>query len=156
MKQNPCLVLFSIFIIVSCFIVEIHGKRQAKSLAHLSKSQLKQLAGIDTSLFEVHGNVDESNIDVVHDGQRLDEPEGLKEKDRIGRLPGQPKVNFTHYGGYVTVNKTAGRALYYYFAEAHHNKDSLPLLLWLNGGNNYNYFFFLLFCLFSLIAAVME
>uniref|UniRef100_A0A2N9HTT5 Carboxypeptidase n=1 Tax=Fagus sylvatica TaxID=28930 RepID=A0A2N9HTT5_FAGSY len=60
--------------------------------------------------------------------------EGLKEKDRIERLPGQPHVNFSQYGGYVTVNNSAGRALYYYFVEAQHSKDSLPLLLWLTGG----------------------
>ena len=60
--------------------------------------------------------------------------EGLKEKDRIERLPGQPHVNFSQYGGYVTVNNSAGHALYYYFVEAQHSKDSLPLLLWLTGG----------------------
>ncbi|KAF3957327.1 hypothetical protein CMV_017648 [Castanea mollissima] len=59
---------------------------------------------------------------------------GLKQEDRIERLPGQPYVNFSQYGGYVTVDKSAGRALYYYFVEAHHSKNSLPLLLWLNGG----------------------
>jgi serine carboxypeptidase-like clade 2 len=63
--------------------------------------------------------------------------EGLKEKDRIKSLPGQPKVKFNQYGGYVTVDKKAGRAFFYYFAEADNqrDKDSLPLLLWLNGGN---------------------
>uniref|UniRef100_A0A2K1Z9L9 Uncharacterized protein n=1 Tax=Populus trichocarpa TaxID=3694 RepID=A0A2K1Z9L9_POPTR len=38
------------------------------------------------------------------------------------------------YGGYVTVDKSAGRALYYYSVEAQHSKESSPLLLWLNGG----------------------
>ena len=42
-------------------------------------------------------------------------------------------MNFSQYGGYVTVNKEAGRALYYYLTEAENSKD-LPLLLWLNGG----------------------
>ncbi|KAL1559579.1 Serine carboxypeptidase-like 40, variant 2 [Salvia divinorum] len=59
----------------------------------------------------------------------------MRESDRIEKLPGQPPVRFTQYGGYVTVNQTAGRAFYYYFAEAqraHHKK--MPLLLWLNGG----------------------
>ena len=60
--------------------------------------------------------------------------EGMKEKDRIERLPGQPDgVNFSQYGGYVTVDKQAGRALYYYFVEAP-DAASKPLLLWLNGG----------------------
>uniref|UniRef100_A0A2N9HPE0 Carboxypeptidase n=1 Tax=Fagus sylvatica TaxID=28930 RepID=A0A2N9HPE0_FAGSY len=81
---------------------------------------------------QTHGNkqvqayhVNESNVYAQ---------EGLKEKDRIERLPGQPHVNFSQYGGYVTVNNSAGRALYYYFVEAQHSKDSLPLLLWLTGG----------------------
>ncbi|KAH6814366.1 serine carboxypeptidase-like 40 [Perilla frutescens var. frutescens] len=60
--------------------------------------------------------------------------EGLKEHDRIERLPGQPEVQFNQYGGYVTVNRTTGRAFFYYFVEAHHAHNSLPLLLWLNGG----------------------
>jgi hypothetical protein len=32
------------------------------------------------------------------------------------------------------VDKSAGRALYYYSVEAQHSKESSPLLLWLNGG----------------------
>ncbi|KAF6147193.1 hypothetical protein GIB67_025465 [Kingdonia uniflora] len=58
--------------------------------------------------------------------------EKLKEKDRIVKLPGEPNVTFTQYGGYVTVNEEAGRALYYYFVESEHSKDIKPLLLWLN------------------------
>ena len=46
-------------------------------------------------------------------------------------------MNFSQYGGYVMVDKFAGRALYYYFVEAQHSTDSLPLLLWLNGGIQY-------------------
>ncbi|XP_062115555.1 serine carboxypeptidase-like 40 [Humulus lupulus] len=130
-SHHHCLLLS--LIILSCyFVAEIHGKRQAKSLVHLSKSTSKRSAGVDTSLFAVdQGNaVDHDD----HHGGGDDDQKSLKENDRIGRLPGQPNVNFTQYGGYVTVNKTAGRSLYYYFAEAHYNKDSLPLLLWLNGG----------------------
>ncbi|KAL0379850.1 UNVERIFIED_CONTAM: Serine carboxypeptidase-like 40 [Sesamum angustifolium] len=65
-----------------------------------------------------------------------DHDQVLKESDRIERLPGQPLVRFQQYGGYVTVNRTAGRAFYYYFVEAHHSHHSLPLLLWLNGAAN--------------------
>ncbi|GFP84292.1 serine carboxypeptidase-like 40 [Phtheirospermum japonicum] len=76
-----------------------------------------------------------SASDVVFDAaQSLYSQEGLKEKDRITKLPGQPNVAFSQYGGYVTVDQKAGRALYYYFAEAQHSANSLPLLLWLNGG----------------------
>ncbi|CAL0308664.1 unnamed protein product [Lupinus luteus] len=64
----------------------------------------------------------------------IDSHKGLKEKDKIDMLPGQPHVNFSQYGGYVTVDKLAGRAFYYYFVESHHSKETRPLLLWLNGG----------------------
>nr|KYP68419.1 Serine carboxypeptidase-like 35 [Cajanus cajan] len=41
---------------------------------------------------------------------------------------------FKHYAGYITVNKTHGRALFYWFFEATHTPQQQPLLLWLNGG----------------------
>ncbi|KAH0726055.1 hypothetical protein KY284_001920 [Solanum tuberosum] len=69
-----------------------------------------------------------------HEIKRHSHGVGLKNKDQIKKLPGQPLVKFKQYGGYVTVNKSAGRALFYYFVEAHENSKSLPLLLWLNGG----------------------
>ncbi|KAK3125898.1 hypothetical protein QOZ80_7BG0611130 [Eleusine coracana subsp. coracana] len=61
---------------------------------------------------------------------------GSKESDRVDRLPGQPEgVDFAQYAGYVTVDPAAGRALFYYLAEAPGNASaSMPLLLWLNGG----------------------
>ncbi|CAI9769923.1 unnamed protein product [Fraxinus pennsylvanica] len=58
---------------------------------------------------------------------------GLKEADEILTLPGQPKVNFSQYSGYVTVDPKAGRALFYYFTESE-DPSSKPLVLWLNGG----------------------
>lgn len=54
--------------------------------------------------------------------------------DRVRELPGQPPVKFRQYAGYVTVNETHGRALFYWFFEATHNPSKKPLLLWLNGG----------------------
>ncbi|XP_027918446.1 serine carboxypeptidase-like 31 [Vigna unguiculata] len=54
--------------------------------------------------------------------------------DLVTNLPGQPKVNFQHYAGYVTVNETNGRALFYWFYEAITNPEEKPLVLWLNGG----------------------
>ncbi|ESQ31875.1 hypothetical protein EUTSA_v10004057mg [Eutrema salsugineum] len=54
--------------------------------------------------------------------------------DRVKELPGQPPVKFRQYAGYVTVNETHGRALFYWFFEATHNPNKKPLLLWLNGG----------------------
>ncbi|CAN1255046.1 Serine carboxypeptidase-like 34 [Linum perenne] len=57
-----------------------------------------------------------------------------QEQDRVTRLPGQPEVSFKQYSGYVTVNESHGRALFYWFFEATHNHRHKPLLLWLNGG----------------------
>ncbi|XP_047062349.1 serine carboxypeptidase II-3-like [Lolium rigidum] len=66
---------------------------------------------------------------------------GRKEADRVQALPGQPGgVDFAQYAGYVTVDAAAGRALFYYLAEAvggngsGSSSKSKPLLLWLNGG----------------------
>ncbi|KAK6931735.1 Peptidase S10, serine carboxypeptidase [Dillenia turbinata] len=57
-----------------------------------------------------------------------------QEADRVTGLPGQPQVNFAQYSGYVTVNESHGRALFYWFFEATHKPQEKPLLLWLNGG----------------------
>lgn len=59
-----------------------------------------------------------------------------QEEDLIRNgLPGQPEVRFKQYSGYITVNVTAGRALFYWLTEADtHNHLSKPLILWLNGG----------------------
>ncbi|KAM0922244.1 hypothetical protein ACQ4PT_006294 [Festuca glaucescens] len=54
--------------------------------------------------------------------------------DRVGRLPGQPAVPFQQYAGYVTVNESHGRALFYWFFEAVADAPKKPLVLWLNGG----------------------
>ncbi|XVF66714.1 hypothetical protein PTKIN_Ptkin10aG0059900 [Pterospermum kingtungense] len=54
--------------------------------------------------------------------------------DRVTRLPGQPKVGFQQYSGYVNVDERKQRALFYYFAEAEVDPASKPLVLWLNGG----------------------
>nr|XP_048328420.1 serine carboxypeptidase-like 31 isoform X2 [Ziziphus jujuba var. spinosa] len=55
-------------------------------------------------------------------------------EDLVTDLPGQPHVDFRHYAGYVTVNQTNERALFYWFYEAASNPDGKPLVLWLNGG----------------------
>ncbi|XP_074294585.1 serine carboxypeptidase-like 25 [Silene latifolia] len=56
------------------------------------------------------------------------------ERDRVVSLPGQPDVAFQQFSGYVTVNKVAGRALFYWLTEAVSNPLNKPLVLWLNGG----------------------
>ncbi|KAL9367805.1 hypothetical protein Peur_039004 [Populus x canadensis] len=125
MESNPCLPLV-FFLIVSCSIAQIEaGTRQSEALGHLYKAKLEGNSNVDSALFQAIDHVDIS---------KFHRQEGSKEKDRIESLPGQPKVEFSQYGGYVTVDKSAGRALYYYFVEAQHSKESSPLLLWLNGG----------------------
>ncbi|XP_027166061.1 serine carboxypeptidase-like 28 [Coffea eugenioides] len=60
--------------------------------------------------------------------------EGFKAANKIIALPGEPKgVKFDQYSGYVTVDPTAGRALFYYISESE-NPSSKPLVLWLNQG----------------------
>jgi len=62
-----------------------------------------------------------------------DSPEAMR--DLVTNFPGQPKVSFRHYAGYVTVNIISGRALFYWFFEAMTHPNVKPLVLWLNGGN---------------------
>jgi serine carboxypeptidase-like clade 2 len=52
------------------------------------------------------------------------------------KLPGQPKVEFSQYAGYVDIDVKHGKSLFYYFVEADQYHDKKPLTLWLNGGNN--------------------
>ncbi|CAK7340280.1 unnamed protein product [Dovyalis caffra] len=54
--------------------------------------------------------------------------------DKILSLPGQPRVSFQQYAGYVIVDENQDRALFYYFVEAESDPASKPLVLWLNGG----------------------
>ncbi|XP_039173920.1 serine carboxypeptidase-like 40 [Eucalyptus grandis] len=123
-KGRSFLLLLSSCILSS--LVPIHGKKQGDVLHSLYKAKWEK-SGIDTSPFQVSNHHGILN-------SRVYRQEGQKKKDFIKRLPGQPPVKFNHYGGYVTIDESAGRAFYYYFAEAGRNKDSVPLLLWLNGG----------------------
>ena len=43
-------------------------------------------------------------------------------------------VNFDQYSGYITVDSTNGRALFYYFVESQNDPANDPVTLWLNGG----------------------
>ncbi|KAG2263409.1 hypothetical protein Bca52824_070488 [Brassica carinata] len=72
-----------------------------------------------------------SHSNGIRGGVNQEDP---KEKDLIKTFPGQPPVSFKQYGGFVSVNETTGRFLYYYFVEAIKASDSAPLVLWFNGG----------------------
>lgn len=65
---------------------------------------------------------------------KKNEENPLENNHLVINLPGQPKVDFQHYAGYVTVNEKNGRALFYWFYEASSQHDDKPLVLWLNGG----------------------
>ncbi|CAI9761189.1 unnamed protein product [Fraxinus pennsylvanica] len=56
------------------------------------------------------------------------------ESDKIANLPGQPKVSFQQYAGFITIDEKQDRAFFYYFVEAETEPASKPLVLWLNGG----------------------
>lgn len=57
-----------------------------------------------------------------------------QEQDRISALPGQPRVAFSQFSGYVSVNEQHGRALFYWLTESPSSPQNKPLVLWLNGG----------------------
>lgn len=123
MKSNLSVLL----LLFSLFLSSVHcrPRNQIDALNDLFKTKLKKGKSF-TSQFEPTLHLEDDNIF---------SDDGSKEKDKIEKLPGQPPVEFDQYGGYITVNQSAGRAFYYYFVEAPRNKESLPLLLWLNGGN---------------------
>lgn len=116
-------ILCTLILLFSCFVSRtIAGRKQVDALSLVGRAR----QGIDRSHFTV---ADRKFLNFGVDSQ-----DGLKERDRIPNFPGQPPVDFQQYGGYVTVNRDAGRAFYYYFVEAQQSPRSLPLLLWLNGG----------------------
>lgn len=53
---------------------------------------------------------------------------------RVTSLPGWNGTAFDMYSGYVTVDASHGRELFYFFAEAENDPANAPLVLWLNGG----------------------
>ncbi|KAL6326873.1 hypothetical protein AAG906_012149 [Vitis piasezkii] len=128
-NKSSCWFVF-FFFIFSSFVAQSHGRiwKQTELLNLLRKAKMQGNSGIDTSLFEVN------EIESEAESYKILPQKGMKEKDRIERLPGQPHVGFSQYGGYVTIDESKGEALYYYFVEAPTSKEYLPLLLWLNGG----------------------
>jgi len=56
--------------------------------------------------------------------------------EKITSLPGLPKelANVNMYSGYINVNESHGRRMFYWFIESLGSPSSDPLVLWLNGG----------------------
>ncbi|CAO2817366.1 unnamed protein product [Amaranthus hypochondriacus] len=132
--------LLTIFVISILFASPItHSKTQNVQLSRLYKAKYyhgNNYEDQDQTNKLVDHHHHHHNHDDHHDKHVHihDYNKEMKKKDRIVKLPGQPPVNFTQYGGYVTVDTNNGRAFYYYFVEAPTNNKKLPLLLWLNGG----------------------
>lgn len=54
---------------------------------------------------------------------------------QITNLPGWSNTqNWSMYSGYITVNATAGRSLFFWFVESANNPKTDPLVAWTNGG----------------------
>eukprot|EP01084_Bolivina_argentea_P106691 190869_1 len=54
--------------------------------------------------------------------------------DLITNLPGQPPVNFKQYSGYIVLNQTTNKSLFYWFQESQNDPHTDPVALWTNGG----------------------
>jgi len=121
----PLLICLLLLISISC-----SNASQVGNLNKLIKSQRYQNPLQSTQDGLDHAG--DNTYSPVHVGFK----DGSKEDDKIDALPGQPTegVDFDQYAGYVTVDPTAGRALFYYFVESPQNSSTKPLVLWLNGG----------------------
>jgi len=55
--------------------------------------------------------------------------------DRITSLPGlAAPLPFDMFSGYITVDESHGRALFYWFVESANEPSTDPILIWLQGG----------------------
>jgi cathepsin A (carboxypeptidase C) len=59
----------------------------------------------------------------------------LAQSDIITNLPGANfPIKFNQYSGYINVNATNGRNLFYWFVESQNDPKNDPVVLWMNGG----------------------
>lgn len=123
--------LFSLFSFTLLLPYQNEARNQADELRKLIK--LSKVSLINN--YHRDYRYDTSSIlSSIYSPVYISKQDGLMEADKIDKLPGQPKVPFDQYGGYVTVDEKNGRALYYYFVESPQNSSNKPLVLWLNGG----------------------
>jgi len=113
---------------------EIHIKRETKTEEEYMQSVTMALYSFSLHLFLLLFFILSSARASEADFELTQDVLARQEADRVIRLPGQPEVTFKQYAGYVTVNESHGRALFYWFFEAIENPEEKPLLLWLNGG----------------------
>ncbi|KAG2426414.1 hypothetical protein HYH02_014773 [Chlamydomonas schloesseri] len=78
------------------------------------------------------------DISKKHSGKSSDNGQLTPEAaaDAILALPGftNQQLPSRHFSGYVTVDESRGRRLFYYFVESERDPANDPVVLWLNGG----------------------
>lgn len=128
------LLLWLLFLSWCHFAISCDANQQGEYLYRFIRSRRTQKRSHEEKASIAKNGYDDGNFLKPY---VVKEQSGLKEGDKVKGLPGQPKgVDFDQYGGYVTVDAKAGRALFYYFVESPHNASNKPLVLWLNGGNS--------------------
>ncbi|KAL5995234.1 hypothetical protein ACLOJK_025292 [Asimina triloba] len=133
-NRRKCFLLFSFLLCTAPLAID--ASRQGEALTKLWKA--KRRAGGPSAGISAAADF-QTKIFRPNDVIVPQLPGSSKESDKIVKLPGQPhdNVDFAHYGGYITVDEEAGRALFYYFAEATRSQHAAkPLVLWLNGAAN--------------------
>ena len=130
MKATFFLILLSLSCLVS--LAHCHGGSRYDLLGKLIEAQRLRR---ESESYSSSSSSSEVSMSEEYSPVYMGPQDGLKDGDLIQALPGQPNgVNLDQYSGYVTVDPTAGRALFYYFVESQVNSSSKPLVLWLNGG----------------------
>jgi len=55
--------------------------------------------------------------------------------DKITNLPGAPaSIPFAQYAGYLVVNSTSNKSIFYWLVQSYNNPAKDPVVLWTNGG----------------------
>lgn len=111
-----------------------HGSRanQAETLMSFRRSRTRTHTQLNTINEKQVMETSFSEVIKTDDNGRTMEDDYIK-----AGLPGQPLskgLSFKQFAGYINVDSFNGRNLFYYFAEAHHQPSTKPLVLWLNGG----------------------
>ncbi|KAL5995231.1 hypothetical protein ACLOJK_025289 [Asimina triloba] len=131
-NHSKCYLCFLLLSFLFCNIAPLPTDASSQTHALTKLWKAKRAARLPTAAADFETKIFRANDVIV---PQL--PGSSKESDKIVKLPGQPhdNVDFAHYGGYITVDEEAGRALFYYFAEAtRYQHAARPLILWLNGG----------------------
>ncbi|PIA46394.1 hypothetical protein AQUCO_01500136v1, partial [Aquilegia coerulea] len=128
-KTKMKLTLFAHWLLFSCCLLAYPLTNHANQITYLDKlMKFRKSTNPPNSDAWPHLDISSEYSPVYISPQ-----DGLMEADKIDAMPGQPQgVNFDQYSGYVTVDPTAGRALFYYLAESPENSSTNPLVLQLN------------------------